>query len=228
MDSKGHIMSVGWMMLLLILSLVYSLTGRLLPIIVVIIWIICPFVTKLCGFDETVNLIPNILFALICGIAMFGDTLIIALGEAFLSFIMSTGYVDFVYSVVDDARYKRRAKLVENVRIRIRQRIDVYKKIADILSGIQKRPKEEKLIELLSICSATTIKEDYIVKQNLQNIDLLRQAEEINNQHTLRLNFSDKTIFEIKSDIDKKVDDLWNAEKGLDGYSVYALKHYDI
>lgn len=228
MDSKGHIMSVGWMMLLLILSLVYSLTGELLPIIVVIIWIICPFVTKLCGFDETVNLIPNILFALICGIAMFGDTLIIALGEAFLSFIMSTGYVDFVYSVVDDARYKRRAKLVENVRIRIRQRIDVYKKIADILSGIQKRPKEEKLIELLSICSATTIKEDYIVKQNLQNIDLLRQAEEINNQHTLRLNFSDKTIFEIKSDIDKKVDDLRNAEKGLDGYSVYALKHYDI
>lgn len=228
MDSKGHIMSVGWMMLLLILSLVYSLTGELLPIIVVIIWIICPFVTKLCGFDETVNLIPNILFALICGIAMFGDTLIIALGEAFLSFIMSTGYVDFVYSVVDDARYKRRAKLVENVRIRIRQRIDVYKKIADILSGIQKRPKEEKLIELLSICSATTIKEDYIVKQNLQNIDLLRQVEEINNQHTLRLNFSDKTIFEIKSDIDKKVDDLRNAEKGLDGYSVYELKHYDI
>lgn len=228
MDSKGHIMSVGWMMLLLILSLVYSLTGELLPIIVVIIWIICPFVTKLCGFDETVNLIPNILFALICGIAMFGDTLIIALGEAFLSFIMSTGYVDFVYSVVDDARYKRRAKLIENVRIRIRQRIDVYKKIADILSGIQKRPKEEKLIELLSICSATTIKEDYIVKQNLQNIDLLRQAEEINNQHTLRLNFSDKTIFEIKSDIDKKVDDLRNAEKCLDGYSVYALKHYDI
>ncbi|MBQ7358822.1 MAG: hypothetical protein IJW63_01860 [Lachnospiraceae bacterium] len=228
MDSKGHVMSVGWMVFLLILSLLYIFAGELLPTIVVVIWMICPFITKICDFDEYVNLIPNILFALICGNAMFGDVLIIALGEAFLSFIMSTGYVDFVYSLVDDVRHKRRTELVENVRIRIRQRMDVYKKIADILSGIQKHPKAEKLIELLSICSTTTIRATYIEKQNLKNIDLLRQAEEINNQNTLRLNFSDKTISEIKSDIDKRVDDLRNDEKRLEGYSIYELKHYNI
>lgn len=228
MGSKGHIMSVGWMVFLLILSLLYIFAGKLLPTIVVVIWMICPFITKICDFDEYVNLIPSILFSLICGNAMFGDVLIIALGEAFLSFIMSTGYVDFVYSLVDDVRHKRRTELVENVRIRIRQRIDVYKKITDILSGIQKHPKAEKLIELLSICSTTTIRATYIEKQNLKNIDLLRQAEEINNQNTLRLNFSDKTISEIKSDIDKRVDDLQYDEKRLEGYSIYELKHYNI
>lgn len=228
MDERAHIMSVGWMLFILILSLLYILTGKLLPAIVMVIWMICPFVTKICGFDETVNLIPNILFALICGIAMFDDVLIIAIGEAFMSFIMSVGYVDFVYSFVDDVQYAKRTKLVENARIKIRERIDVYKKIADIFSGIEKCSKEDKLIELLSICSSTSIREAYIEKKNLQNIDLLRQAEEINNQHMLRLNIRDKTISEIKSDIDKKVDDLQNDEKRLEKCGIYELKHYNI
>lgn len=145
-----------------------------------------------------------------------------------MNFIMSTGYVNFVYELVDGMHDNKRIRLVATVRKRIMQRMGDYKKIANILPEVDECRKADKLIELLALCSNQSIRELYMEKCNEQNIDLLKKVEEINNQNMLGLNIHDKTISEIRRDVDGKLDALQNREKTLATSSIYELKHYDI
>lgn len=228
MDRKEHVFGIIWMIFMLILSVLMGISMIWIPTIIVIIWVICPFVLKLCGLDEASNLIPNILFAVLYGMSSFDILSYIAFLEAFIGFLAATGYDEFVYELVDDIRSKKRTKLIGTVRMKIQQKIDVYKKIADILAKVEGRRQVDNLIELLALSSNQAIRETYIERCNEQNIALLRKIEKIQNQNMLGLNIHDKTISEIKKDVAENLDALHTREKILETCSTYELKHYNI
>ena len=97
-----------------------------------------------------------------------------------------------------------------------------------MLSVIETNSDEEKIVQLLSRCCATSLREEYIKRQNEKNIELLKMAKELNSQHKLRLNFQDKSISEIRSDVKKEIDALHDYEENISKYGMYELKHYTI
>lgn len=240
MGSKVHGISIFWMLVELILSVwagarlyEYESVIAWIPTIIIVIWMICPFILKLCGLGVESNLIPTILFALVCLIALssFGGLLFGAL-FAFLNFIAAVGYSEFAYELVDNIRdkmhYKRKNKLIRPVRIKIQQRIENYKTLSNILSKAEAHQKADKLIELLALCSNLSIRESYIEKCNERNIAIVRQIEEINNQNMLKLNIHDKTISQIKREVDEKLEVLQNDKERLETSSISEIRNYDI
>lgn len=199
--------------------------GVWVPGIIAVVWIICPFVLKIWNLDGYI-LFLSILLAIIYGISSFDYASMSGFILAFFGFIASIIYSNFVYELVDDFRNKRKDKMIRIVAERLQRKIDIYKEMSDILNNAEEHRQMDNIIDLLDLCSAQGITSLYQEKYNKKNNEILRQVEKILNQNGLKLNIQDRTISQLKREIDENIEALQDEIKQVELSSIYEIKRY--